>query len=50
MGNLKSMVLANGLIALPEDISSVKPGDEVAVQLLYNSLNLRAEPDIPGKR
>jgi molybdopterin molybdotransferase len=39
-GILKSMVLANGLIVFPEDITSVKPGDEVAVQLLDHSLDL----------
>ena len=49
-GILKSMVLANGLIVLPEDITSVKPGDEVAVQLLDNSLDLTPSPDILGKR
>ena len=38
------MVLANGLVVLPEDITSVKPGDEVAVQLLDNSLDLKAAP------
>ena len=49
-GILKSMVLANSLIVLPEDITSVKPGDEVAVQLLDNSLDLTPAPDILGKR
>jgi molybdopterin molybdotransferase len=44
-GILKSMVLANGLIVLPEDITSVRPGDEVAVQLLDNSLDLKVAPD-----
>ena len=44
-GILKSMVLANGLIVLPEDVTEVKPGDEVAVQLLDNSLDLTAAPE-----
>ena len=43
-GILKSMVLANGLVVLPEDTTSVKPGDEVAVQLLDCSLDLTAAP------
>jgi molybdopterin molybdotransferase len=37
-GILKSMVLANGLIVLEEDDTSIKKGDEVRVQLLDNSL------------
>jgi molybdopterin molybdotransferase len=49
-GILKSMVLANGLIVLAEDITSVNPGDEVAVQLLDNSLELTSVLDILGKR
>jgi molybdopterin molybdotransferase len=44
-GILKSMVRANGLVVLPEDITSVKPGDEVAVQVLDNSLDLTPVPD-----
>jgi len=44
-GILKSMVLANGLIVLPGDITSVKPGDEVAVQLLDYSMDLTVAPD-----
>ncbi len=43
-GILKSMVLANGLVVLPENTTSVKPGDEVAVQLLDCSLDLTATP------
>ena len=39
-GILKSMVLANGLVVLPEDVATVKRGDEVSVQLLDNSLDL----------
>ena len=49
-GILKSMVLANGLIVLSEDITSVKPGDEVAVQLLDHSQDLTLAPDVLGKR
>jgi molybdopterin molybdotransferase len=43
-GILKSMVLANGLVVLPEDVAAVKPGDEVAVQLLDGSLDLTPSP------
>ncbi len=43
-GILKSMVLANGLVVLPEDITAIRPGDEVTVQLLDGSLDLTAEP------
>jgi molybdopterin molybdotransferase len=43
-GVLKSMVLANGLIVLPEEVQAVKPGDTVAVQLLDYSMNLTAAP------
>ena len=49
-GILKSMVLANGLVVLPDDINSVNPGDEVAVQLLDGSLDLMPAPEIQGKR
>jgi len=49
-GILKSMVLANGLVVLPDDITSVNPGDEVAVQLLDGSLDLMSAPEIQGKR
>jgi molybdopterin molybdotransferase len=44
-GILKSMVLANGLIVLPEEVQALKPGDMVAVQLLDNSLDLTAVPE-----
>jgi molybdopterin molybdotransferase len=44
-GILKSMVLANGLIVLPEDVTEVKPGDKVSVQLLDSSLNLTRVPE-----
>jgi len=39
------MVLANGLVVLPEDVAAVKPGDEVAVQLLDDALRMAAEPE-----
>ncbi|MCX7634527.1 MAG: molybdopterin molybdotransferase MoeA [Syntrophales bacterium] len=38
-GILKSLVLANGLIVLPEDIEKAAAGDEVNVQLLDDSLD-----------
>jgi len=44
-GILKSMVLANGLVVLPEDVASVKPGDEVAVQVLDTSFSLAPMPE-----
>jgi hypothetical protein len=34
---------------LPDDINSVNPGDEVAVQLLDSSLDLTSAPGYPGK-
>lgn len=37
-GILKSMVTANALIELPEDVSFVKKGDEVVLQLLDETL------------
>ena len=37
-GILTSMVRANGLIILPEDVSTARKGDEVTVQLLDRSL------------
>ena len=37
-GILKSMVTANAFIVLPEDVSSVKKGDEVVLQLLDETL------------
>jgi molybdopterin molybdotransferase len=49
-GILKSMVLANGLVVLPDDINSVNPGDEVTVQLMDSSLDLMSAPEIQGKR
>ena len=43
-GILKSMVLANGIIVLPEDVTSVATGDEVTVQLIDDSLDLTIQP------
>lgn len=43
-GILKSMVKANGLIVLPEEISSVKAGDVVAVQLLEDANDGAMDP------
>jgi molybdopterin molybdotransferase len=44
-GILKSMVRANGLIVLPEDVDKVKSGTEVMVQLLDNSLSWTSQPE-----
>ncbi len=44
-GILKSMVRANGLIVLPEDMELIKAGTEVTVQLLDNSLQTTSQPD-----
>ena len=46
-GILKSMVQANGLIVLPENATSVKAGETVAVQLLDASLMLAGQPEYP---
>jgi molybdopterin molybdotransferase len=46
-GILKSMVLANGLIVLPENVTEVKPGDLVNVQLLDESFSLASMPEYP---
>jgi molybdopterin molybdotransferase len=46
-GILKSMVRANGLIILPENSTSVKKGEEVAVQLLDGSLEHTQKPQYP---
>ena len=43
-GILKSMVRANGLIILPEDVASARKGDEVTVQLIDTSLEQTAQP------
>jgi len=44
-GILKSMVRANGLIVLPENMEKVKAGTEVKVQLLDNSLSWTSQPE-----
>jgi molybdopterin molybdotransferase len=44
-GILKSMVLANGIIVLPEDVTSVKKGEEVTVQLIDNSFEMTSKPE-----
>jgi molybdopterin molybdotransferase len=46
-GILKSMVRANGLIILPENSTSAKKGDEVAVQLIDGSLEQTVKPQYP---
>ncbi len=43
-GILKSLVFANGLVVLPENLTAVRAGDEVSVQLLDGSLDLTTEP------
>ena len=43
-GILKSMVRANGLIILPEDVTSARKDDEVTVQLLDTSLEQTERP------
>lgn len=43
-GILKSMVRANGLIILPEEVTTVRAGETVAVQLLDTSLDRTSEP------
>jgi molybdopterin molybdotransferase len=44
-GILKSMVLANGIIVLPEDMTSVKKGEEVAVQLIDDSFEMSSKAE-----
>ncbi|HAJ25724.1 MAG TPA: hypothetical protein DCG53_00490 [Syntrophus sp. (in: bacteria)] len=44
-GILKSMVLANGLIVLPEQMTSFRMGEEVFVQLLDRSVEQTDHPD-----
>lgn len=44
-GILKSMVRANGLIVLPENMEKVKAGTEVKVQMLDNSLSWTLQPE-----
>jgi molybdopterin molybdotransferase len=46
-GILKSMVRANGLIILPEDMTLARKGDIVTVQLLDHSLDDSLTPDYP---
>lgn len=43
-GILKSMVLANGIIVLPEDGTYYKAGDEVTVQLVDRSFEAEEQP------
>ena len=43
-GILKSMVMANGLIVLPEEVTSLIAGDEVTVQLIDRSFETASEP------
>jgi molybdopterin molybdotransferase len=45
-GILKSMVMANGLIVLPEEVTSLMAGDKVTVQLLDRSFEAMSEPSI----
>lgn len=47
-GILKSMVKANGLIILPENVTRVDRGDEVTVQLIDHSLNQVSHVSYPG--
>jgi molybdopterin molybdotransferase len=44
-GILKSMVLANGIIVLPENRTSVKKGEEVTVQLIDDSFEMSSKPE-----
>lgn len=44
-GILKSMVLANGIIVLPRDMTTVRRGDEVTVQLIDNGLLASMKPE-----
>jgi len=43
-GILKSMVAANGLLIFPEELSVLKAGDTVKVQLIDRSFDYAAEP------
>jgi molybdopterin molybdotransferase len=43
-GILKSMVMANGIIVLPEEITAVKTGEEVTVQLIDSSFEMTPQP------
>ena len=44
-GILKSMVMANGFIIVPENVSFIEKGSEVTVQLIDNSLELTTRPE-----
>jgi molybdopterin molybdotransferase len=44
-GILKSMVLANGIIVLPEDMTLVKKGEKVSVQLIDDSFEKSSKPE-----
>ena len=44
-GILKSMVLANGIMVIPEDADFVKAGSEVMVQVLDNSHDFTKDPE-----
>ena len=44
-GILTSMVLANGIIVLPRELTNARRGDEVTVQLIDNSLLAAAKPE-----
>ncbi|MBN2397314.1 MAG: molybdopterin molybdotransferase MoeA, partial [Deltaproteobacteria bacterium] len=44
-GILRSMVLANGIMVIPEDVELVKAGDQVMVQLIDDSQNYTKEPE-----
>ena len=47
-GILSSMVLANGIMVIPEDVDFVKAGSQVMVQLLDNSQNFVKYPEYLG--
>ncbi|MCK9230488.1 MAG: molybdopterin molybdotransferase MoeA [Syntrophales bacterium] len=44
-GILKSMVLANGIIVLPRNMTTARRGEEVTVQLIDNGLLTSMKPD-----
>ncbi|MEA2013724.1 MAG: gephyrin-like molybdotransferase Glp [Thermodesulfobacteriota bacterium] len=44
-GILKSMVLANGIIVIPEDAEFIEAGSEVMVQILDNSQDFTKDPE-----
>ncbi len=46
-GILKSMVMANGLIILPESAASVKKGEEVSIQLIDRSCEQTSKTEYP---